>query len=324
MPIGWSRGLRERPRSAPQRTRDGPYYQRSGHQDLSAILLGCGAGALFAAGTVAIRHAFSAVPDPALCAAVATTVGFFVVLLAAACTAGGGHRIDVGQLWPFALAGLLAPGASNILFTAAVHAAGPSRVSVIVGTAPLFAVVIAIIFLGEPIVTGVAIGALLIVGGGITFTGERDRPTDFRGVGVFLAIAATVLFASRDNLVRWLDGSSTVAALPAAAAAIFAAATFNIAYRATVGGPLRWGQVRRGVVAFGLPGILSGLSNICLFEALERGRVSVVNPLVATESLWGVAFSVLVFGSRELIGRRLMLGALLVVAGGALIGATRH
>jgi len=48
-----------------------------------------------------------------------------------------------------------------------------------------------------------------------------------------------------------------------------------------------------------------------------------VSPLVATESLWGVVFAALVLRRSELIGRRLVAGALLVVAGSALIGVTR-
>jgi hypothetical protein len=39
--------------------------------------------------------------------------------------------------------------------------------------------------------------------------------------------------------------------------------------------------------------------------------------------LWGVLISVLLLRSSELVGRRLVAGAILVVAGGALIGATR-
>ena len=54
----------------------------------------------------------------------------------------------------------------------------------------------------------------------------------------------------------------------------------------------------------------------------HRGRVSVVAPLVATESLWGVAFSALLLRRSELVGRRLVLGALLIVAGGVVIGVS--
>ena len=46
-------------------------------------------------------------------------------------------------------------------------------------------------------------------------------------------------------------------------------------------------------------------------------------PLVATESLWGVALSALLIRHTEGVGRKLALGALLVVAGSAVIGAFR-
>src|SRR3712207_7511193 len=61
---------------------------------------------------------------------------------------------------------------------------------------------------------------------------------------------------------------------------------------------------------------LFGLSYVALFEAYYRGRVTVVSPLVATESLWGVALSALLLRRHELVGPRLAAGAALVVAGG--------
>jgi drug/metabolite transporter (DMT)-like permease len=51
--------------------------------------------------------------------------------------------------------------------------------------------------------------------------------------------------------------------------------------------------------------------------------VTVVSPLIATESLWGVLLAFLLLRHSEVVGRRLALGALLVVVGGALIGAYR-
>ena len=76
---------------------------------------------------------------------------------------------NVASAWPFVLAGLLAPGAAQILFTFAVRDAGASRTSVTVGTAPLFAVATALVFLDEPLVAGLVLGAALIVDG-------RHRP----------------------------------------------------------------------------------------------------------------------------------------------------
>ncbi|MDQ3823288.1 MAG: hypothetical protein M3321_08615, partial [Actinomycetota bacterium] len=78
-----------------------------------------------------------------------------------------------------------------------------------------------------------------------------------------------------------------------------------------------------GSAPFALVGVLFGLSYVALLEAYYRGRVSVVSPIVATEALWGVGLSVLAFRESEHIGLRLALGAVLIVAGGALIGVFR-
>jgi drug/metabolite transporter (DMT)-like permease len=48
-----------------------------------------------------------------------------------------------------------------------------------------------------------------------------------------------------------------------------------------------------------------------------------VSPIVATESLFGVAFSAWFLGRSEGIGRRVVAGALLVVSGAVLITAFR-
>jgi uncharacterized membrane protein len=82
-------------------------------------------------------------------------------------------------------------------------------------------------------------------------------------------------------------------------------------------------ELRAGLPRFLLPGLLFGASYVLLFEAYYRGRVTVVSPLVATESLFGVVFAAVLLRRSELVGRHVALGALLVVAGGALIGATR-
>ena len=51
--------------------------------------------------------------------------------------------------------------------------------------------------------------------------------------------------------------------------------------------------------------------------------MSVVAPIVATESLFGVVFSAILLGRTEKVGPRIVLGAALVVTGGALIAVFR-
>jgi uncharacterized membrane protein len=57
--------------------------------------------------------------------------------------------------------------------------------------------------------------------------------------------------------------------------------------------------------------------------ALDAGEVTVVAPLNATQSLWAVLLAGAFLPRVEAVGLRLALAAVLVVAGGALVGATR-
>jgi drug/metabolite transporter (DMT)-like permease len=191
------------------------------------------------------------------------------------------------------------------------------------GTAPLVAVAIALVFLGEPVRGPLLVGAALIVGGGIALARERVRPADFRRLGVLFAVITTVLFAVRDNVLRSFTKDTHVHALVAAPVSLLAG-TLTIALYLIV---TRRGSWSRGYVSQLVPflpaAVLFGVSYLALFGAYYRGSVSVVNPLVATESLWGVAFAFVLLRRSELVGRWLVVGAALIVAGGVLIGVSR-
>ena len=275
---------------------------------MTAVLLALASAALFGGMTIAVRVGLRDGGD-AGGAALATVLSALCVTLVAAA-----FRHDVHHVWPFFLAGLLAPGASQILFTLGIREIGASRTSVTVGAAPLVAVAIALVFLGEPVHVPLVIGALAVVAGGVLLAAERDRPGHLRGRGLLYAAGAAALFATRDNLVRALHGHASP---ETAAATTLVAGTVVAALWARRAPTTR--ELRRLAPA----GVLFGLSYICLFEAYWRGRVTVVSPLVATESLWGVALAALLIRQTEGMGRKVALGALLVVVGGAVIGATR-
>ena len=242
--------------------------------------------------TVALRPAIARGDDPLVGGLPHGRAGARRRLVAT--TIAGGW--DLAGAWPFLLAGVLAPGCSQVLFTFAVREAGPSRTSATVGTAPLFAVAFAVVLLGEPLVAGVVVGAVLIVGGGVLLAGERGRPGAREDVGLVLALGCTLVFALRDTFVRWLAGDTERPGLAARDAGLGRAHD-----------PRRVLVSRRPLVrplpAYVPAGLMFGLSYVCLFEAFYRGRVSVVSPLVATESLWGVTLSALFLRRHELVGR---------------------
>jgi drug/metabolite transporter (DMT)-like permease len=275
---------------------------------VTAVALAIASAALFGAMTVALRLALRGLDDTRG-ATLATVITAFAVALVAAAV-----HPDLRGAWPFLLAGVLAPGVSQILFTLAVREVGASRTSVVVGGAPLIAVLLALVFLDEPLQAPLVLGAIGIVAGGVLLAVERDRPGHLRPLGLVYAGAAAVLFATRDNLTRALHTHTTPGS--AAAATLLAGSVVAAAWA-------RRPPSREEITGLAPAGLLFGLSYVCLFEAYFRGRVTVVSPLVATESLWGVGLSYLLIRHTEGVGRRLAVGALLVVAGGALIGAVR-
>jgi drug/metabolite transporter (DMT)-like permease len=287
---------------------------------VTAVALACASALLFGSTSVAIRVGLRRGGDAELGALSSAVIGLVVCVVAAAVAREG---VPLRDTLDFFLAGLFAPGVSQVLFFRAIQDSGAARVSVVVGTAPLFSVAIAILLLGEPVQAALLVGAILIVAGGAALAGERVRPHDFRLVGLAAALGCTVFFASRDNLVRWLSGDTSTPPFVAAAATFLGGALVMTLYLLAT----RRRRAARGAgrsLAVFLPASLAfGLSYACLFQAYYRGRVTVVSPLVATESLWGVLLAALVLRRTELVGRQLVLGAALVVAGGALIGAFR-
>ncbi len=282
---------------------------------MDAVLLALTSAALFGGMTVALRPALSRGDDP-LVGAFFTVLPAFGVALVAAAIAGDWN---VAAVWPFALAGILGPGVSQVLFTLAIRDAGPSRASATVGMAPLFAVTFAVVLLGEPLVAGILLGAVLIVTGGVLLASEGGRPAHVRTIGLVFALAAACVFALRDTFARRLALDVDVSPELAISATLLAGSLTILV--AVIGS--RRPLARRSWPAFVPAGLLFGLSYVSLYEAFFRGRLSVVAPLVATESLWGVGLSALFLRRIEGVGRRLVVGALFVVAGGIVIGVTR-
>ena len=285
---------------------------------MDAVLLALVSAALFGAMPVAVRFALVPPMVPAAVGALFMQIATFAVLCVAVAIQGG---VTLAGIAPFLLAGAIAPGVSNLFITVGIREAGSSRASVAFGMAPLFAVTIAVLVFDERPGALVLFGAVLIVCGGVALALEPERPRHVRRIGIAFALVGAALFALRDNLVRDESLDTEVPSMTAGAAmlasGLVVTSIFVLARRHRVVWPAR--VVGRWL----LPGAFVGLSYIALFEAFYRGTVSVVAPIVATESLFGVLFSALLLRRTERVGPRLVLGAALVVTGGALIAVFR-
>ena len=285
---------------------------------MAAVLFACLAGLFLGALNITMRQGLARVPDAEAGAATFTAIAF--VLVAAACAATR-TTFDLGEVWPFVLIGGFVPGLSQLFAVRAVQAAGASRAGILFGMAPLFSSLIAIGAFGEPVRWPLVAGTLLVVAGGVSLAAESERPPDYRVYGAIVAVLVAVTFGIRDNVSRSVGEHVSAAPLAQATAIMLGAAVVLLANLAVRPNAIR--RARAALVPFAPSGVVTALGQATLFAALSRGRVTVVAPLAGTGVLWTVVLAAMFLGRSELIGKRLVVVALLVVAGGTLVGATR-
>ena len=284
------------------------------------VLLAAGSALFFGALAVTIRLALVRGID-AEAASLVTTVIACVICAFLALVTGDFAKVSWGDTWPFFLTGLFAPGISQILFTRSVGVIGPSRTAIVVGISPVLSAAIAVTLLGEPLHVALVFGTFLVVAGGTLLVSERGGPTALLSLGVALSLGAALLFSIRDNLVRWAARGTDVPGFVAATASLVSATlVIGLVVASRPDAPRR---VARAALPFVPSGLVYGISYACLYTAFDRGRVTIVAPLVATESLFAVLISIVVLRRTERIGPRLLLAAALVVGGGALISSFR-
>ena len=285
-----------------------------------AVPLAAVAAILFGALAVTIRLALRAVADPDAGALVTTAVACVACIAIAAVFDQWSH-LEWRDTWPFLAVGTVTPGVSQLLFTRAVALIGASRTTILVGISPVLSAAGAIALLDEPFRVTLAAGTVLVVCGGTLLAWERGGPAGFLTLGVALGAAAAVLFSVRDDFVRWSDRGSNVPGVVAAACSLASATAVLTLLVAISGGGIQ--RSRAAAKPFLVPGLIYGVAYACLLTAFDGGRVTVVVPLYATESLWAVVLAAVMLRAAERIGVRVAAAALLVVAGGALIGGLR-
>src|SRR5712691_7515369 len=214
----------------------------------------------------------------------------------------------------FAAVGLIFPALVTFLNFASNRLTGPTIAGTVSSTTPLFAVLGAIVFLGERLTPATAAGTAAIVLGVIALTARGALQPRTWAAWVMLrplagaAIRGGAQAAVKGGLALWPD--PFVAALVGycvSSVTIFAA---NHAWVPRASAPLD----RRGIYWFMAVGVCNGLGVLAMYAALNAGQVSVVSPLVATYPLFTLALSAL-FLREERFGLRVLLGVALTVAG---------
>jgi drug/metabolite transporter (DMT)-like permease len=273
---------------------------------MSAAALALAAAACFAWGQVLIQFGLRTVPS---WRSPIYSIGGSAVLA----WIFAGVFVDFSQLQLeaaliFAGVGLIFPVVVSMLSVRSNEKLGPAVASAIGNVAPVFAVLGAILFLGERPGPGQLAGlALVVVGVALLAlrggTGGRQWPLWVLALPLSAAlIRGAIQPVIKTALALWPE--------PLAAAAIgYTTSTLVIMM---IAGRRAWrvGPAdRRGVMWFTLVGVFNGAATFLLYAALGLGSITLVAPLVALFPLIAVVLSLLM-----LRGERLPVVGLLGIA----------
>jgi len=219
----------------------------------------------------------------------------------------------------FAICGLFFPALSQPLSLKSVQVVGPNLSSAIGSCAPLFAAILATMFLGEVLgLQGVLGMTLLIAGLTLAALGPGKgivRSWPLWALG--LPIAASFFRGGAQALSKlgFEDLPSpffaTLVMMTVSSVILF----LPFLRRQTRN---RTHLTRRGAALFALNGIIAGGGILSLNAAISIGAVTIAAPLASTAPLWTLAYAAIFFRSERLT-LRLLLIALIVVAGAILI-----
>jgi DME family drug/metabolite transporter len=231
--------------------------------------------------------------------------------------------VDNVDLWRpvnsiFVAVGVFVPGIARFLIFKSMERIGATISSCLTNAGPLFAIVIAISFLGEQPAAINILGAISIVGGIIALSWKGETKT-WRTRDLGFPLAAALLFATRDNLVRFAVVQIPSPVVGAAIAATTSWLTMGSMY-------LTFGEkkalppsARVGLSYFAISGFMNFLSYVLGYTALSLERVSIVSPLVNASSLFILPLSMLFLKDVEKLTPRKIGATLLVILGVFLI-----
>jgi drug/metabolite transporter (DMT)-like permease len=226
-------------------------------------------------------------------------------------------------LWLFVFTGLGATALARVLSYTGVQRVGASISSATVNTRPVWAGLFAVVFLGEVVTLQGVLGILVVVAGlvMVAFSGGGDV-SGWNLRDLLFPLAAALTFAGGNVARRYAFTTSDVGSLEGVAINETAGLVGLLAYLLfrhgrDIGGFLA--APRKAYAYFVGCGVLSALSLLTLFEALNRGTVVVVDPLSSPTSLFAILFTFLFLREVENVTKKLIGGAVLVVTGVVLI-----
>lgn len=275
--------------------------------------------ALFAGMTAILSKMGIRDTDSTVATAVRTTV---VLLFAWLLAAAQGQLVQLGgiSVRSYVFLGLsgLCTGASWLCYFHALKLGTVNQVTPVDKSSTVLAILLACLFLGEPMgwlkacsVALISVGTLLMI--------ERKNGGGEHGTkrGWLLYATLAAVFAALTSILAKVGVEDVPSDLATAlrTVVVLAMAWLMVIVTGKQGRVKRIG--RRDLVFILLSGLATGLSWLCYYRALKDGPASVVVPLDKLSIVVTIVFSRVVLGER--LSRRALAGFVILVAGTGLL-----
>ena len=216
--------------------------------------------------------------------------------------------------WLFLILSGLATGASWLCYFRALQLGDINKVVPVDKSSVILTMLLAFLFLQEPITPFGGVGVVLIAAGTFLMIEKKDvEQKEDQKKSWFLYAAGSAIFASLTSILGKIGISGVESNLGTAIrTAVVLLMAWVMVFVAGKAGEVR--KIPKNELGFiCLSGIATGASWLCYYRALQDGLASIVVPIDKLSILVTVAFSYFVFHERQT--KKSAIGLVLIVAG---------
>lgn len=216
--------------------------------------------------------------------------------------------------WLFLILSGLATGASWLCYFRALQLGDINKVVPVDKSSVILTMLLAFLFLQEPITPFGGVGVVLIAAGTFLMIEKKDvKQKEGQKKSWFLYAAGSAIFASLTSILGKIGISGVESNLGTAIrTAVVLLMAWVMVFVAGKAGEVR--KIPKNELGFiCLSGIATGASWLCYYRALQDGLASIVVPIDKLSILVTVAFSYFVFHER--LSKKSAIGLVLIVAG---------
>ena len=216
--------------------------------------------------------------------------------------------------WLFLILSGLATGASWLCYFRALQLGDINKVVPVDKSSVILTMLLAFLFLQEPITPFGGVGVVLIAAGTFLMIEKKDvKQKEDQKKSWFLYAAGSAIFASLTSILGKIGISGVESNLGTAIrTAVVLLMAWVMVFVAGKAGEVR--KIPKNELGFiCLSGIATGASWLCYYRALQDGPASIVVPIDKLSILVTLAFSYFVFHER--LSKKSATGLVLIVAG---------